>query len=89
MSKNVTDGEHGSVIDDPIGEYFLLSNKNIRNGKIIFDENDRKISRTSFEKINKRTKLESEDLVISTVGSIGNTAIIEKEEIKFDFQSIK
>ena len=26
---NITDGEHGSVVDDNNGEYYLLSNKKI------------------------------------------------------------
>ena len=55
---NITDGEHGTVKDDPNGKYFLLSNKNILNGGIVITNNDRKISKASFEKINKRTKIE-------------------------------
>ncbi|WP_370391070.1 restriction endonuclease subunit S [uncultured Winogradskyella sp.] len=86
LADNVTDGEHGSVIDDANGKYYLLSNKNIKNSKISYDESDRKIAKVSFEKINKRTKLEKNDVVISTVGSIGRTAIIKDEDIKYDFQ---
>ena len=29
IAKNITDGEHGTVIDDITGTYYLLSNKNI------------------------------------------------------------
>ena len=32
LSVNVTDGEHGSVINDIEGNFYLLSNKNIKNG---------------------------------------------------------
>lgn len=69
---NITDGEHASVQNDDEGKYFLLSNKNIINGRIIVTENERKISKETFNKINKRTKLEKGDLVISTVGILEN-----------------
>jgi type I restriction enzyme S subunit len=86
LSKNVTDGEHASVIDDLNGEYFLLSNKNIKDGKILYDNTDRKINKQTFESINRRTKLSKGDVVISTVGSIGRTAIIRDNNLKYDFQ---
>ncbi len=86
LSVNVTDGEHASVNDDENGAYFLLSNKNIKSGKIVFDEYDRKISEITFLNINRRTKLSFGDVVISTVGTIGKTAIIKDDFINFDFQ---
>ena len=46
LALNVTDGEHASVKDDANGEYFLLSNKNIKGGKITYDNNDRKINQS-------------------------------------------
>ena len=86
LSVNVTDGEHGSVINDNEGKYYLLSNKNIKNGSVVYDKNDRKISEVSFRKINKRTKLEKDDVIIATVGSIGRSAIIQDEVLCYDFQ---
>lgn len=86
LALNVTDGEHGSVIDDASGSYYLLSNKNIRDGKIIYDNSDRKINLQSFRHINRRTKLAKGDVVISTVGSIGRTAIIKDKNLCYDFQ---
>lgn len=86
LSANVTDGEHASVKDDENGTYFLLSNKNIKSGKIVYDEYDRKISESTFLNINRRTKLSFGDVVISTVGSIGKTAVIKDDFINFDFQ---
>lgn len=76
---NITDGEHGTVIDDPKGNFFLLSNKNIVNGKVNIDPKlDRRINESTFNKINKRTKIETNDVLISTVGTIGKTSIVEK-----------
>ena len=82
---NITDGEHGSVIDDNNGKYYLLSNKNMIDGEIVITSNDRKISEESFHKINKRTKLSKDDVLISTVGTIGKVAIVEGD-VNYDFQ---
>lgn len=86
LTLNITDGEHGSVIDDPEGSFYLLSNKNIVDGEIVYSDEDRKISEGSFKKINRRTKLAQNDVVIATVGSIGRSAIIRDDNIRYDFQ---
>lgn len=83
---NITDGEHGTVKDDPKSNYYLLSNKNLINGYIEISNNDRKISKTSFENIRKRTDLSKNDVVIATVGTIGKPAIIKDDIINYDFQ---
>ena len=82
----ITDGEHGSVIDDPNGKYYLLSNKNIFNNGILINVNDRKINVESYNKINKRITLEKGDVVISSVGTIGKVVVIEDEKINYVFQ---
>lgn len=78
ICKNITDGEHGTVIDSPDGEYFLLSNKNIIDGKIVINPlTDRRIDKQTFDKINKRTRLEKDDVLISTVGTLGKLCVVE------------
>ena len=72
----ITDGEHGTVIDDPLGECYLLSNKNIIDGEIIITDADRKINRSTLEKINKRTQISIGCVLIATVGTVGKTAVI-------------
>lgn len=86
ISLNVTDGEHGTVKDDNNGNYFLLSCKNIKNGLINITSSERKINKESFYKIQKRIKLEKNDVLITTVGTIGEMAIIEDENINYCFQ---
>jgi type I restriction enzyme S subunit len=87
LALNITDGEHASVIDDPNGDYFLLSNKNIVDGYIKYDQDlDRKISKSTFDKISKRTKLAKNDVLISTVGSIGKLTIIRDQLFNYTFQ---
>ena len=86
IAKNITDGEHGTVIDDITGTYYLLSNKNIINGQILINpKTDRRINKETFDKINKRTKLEKGDVLISTVGTLGKTCIVE-EKINYTLQ---
>lgn len=82
---HITDGEHASVLDDLNGNYYLLSNKNIIDGNIICCDSDRKINYQTFNKINGRTKLEGGDLLISTVGTLGKTAVVPKE-FNYTFQ---
>ena len=86
LTVNITDGEHGHVDNDNESNYFLLSNKNIINGKIIFNNLDRRISKSSLDKISKRTKLTKDDVVVSTVGTIGKSAVIKSNKINYDFQ---
>ena len=76
---NITDGEHGTVVDDTNGDYYLLSNKNIIDNKIVISNADRKINEETFNKINKRTKLDKNDVLISTVGTIGKTVVLSEK----------
>ena len=85
LTMHITDGEHSSIVDTPDTNYYLLSNKNIIDGNIIITKEDRTISKTVLDKINKRTLLSKGDVIISTIGTIGKTAII-KEKPFFDFQ---
>ena len=85
LTLHITDGEHSTVIDTPNSSYYLLSNKNIVDGHIQITQEDRVISKDTFDKINRRTMLDKGDVVVSTVGTIGKVAII-KENPTFEFQ---
>ncbi len=79
------DGSHGTHVDVDVGPY-LLSAKNIKNGCIHIDkQHDRKISQTDYNKIHAKYRLEIGDVLLTIVGSIGNTAIIERND-DFTFQ---
>ena len=74
LLKDGTHGTHQNVLEGPL----LLSAKNIKNGKIIIDEiTDRKISVEEYNSIHKKFSLEKGDVLLTIVGSIGETAIIE------------
>lgn len=83
---NITDGTHSTVIDDENGSCFLLSCKNIKNGNIIIGDKERKISEETLAYLRKRTKLAKGDVLITTVGTIGELAYIDDENLKFEFQ---
>lgn len=82
---NITDGEHGSVKEDLSGEYYFLNNNNIMNSGITIKPNDRRISKTDYNRIHRRTKLAKGDIVIATCGTIGKCQIIRDERINYEF----
>ena len=54
IALNVTDGVHNTVIDDPNGDYFLLSCKNIKGGTLSIGSSERRINKSTFEKLISR-----------------------------------
>ncbi|MDK9561530.1 restriction endonuclease subunit S [Gallibacterium anatis] len=77
LLKDGTHGTHKNVEADGV---FLLSAKNIKDGKIYIDKNDRKISRQDFLDIHKTFSLQNGDVLLTIVGSIGEAAIIQHVE---------
>jgi len=78
------DGTHGTHTDVDDGPY-LLSAKNIKNGKVNITEKDRKISKEEYTKIHQNLSLQAGDILLTIVGSIGETAIL-KETLNITFQ---
>ena len=81
----ITDGEHGSIKDDPDGAYFFLNNNNITDDGIVIHSSDRKMSKQDYERIHSRTQLSNGDVVIASCGTIGKTQVITDEVINYDF----
>ncbi|WP_144781288.1 restriction endonuclease subunit S [Macrococcoides caseolyticum] len=75
----IKDGSHGTHKDVETGPW-LLSAKNIKNNKINIDNNDRKISIDDYETIYRNYTLIKNDILLSIVGTIGRTALVENEE---------
>lgn len=86
ISLNVTDGVHNTVNDDPEGEYLLLSCKNIKGGALSIGANDRRINSETFEKLRRRTKLAKGDVLISSVGTVGELLLLNTEPSNYEFQ---
>lgn len=83
---NVTDGVHNTVYDDPEGEFLLLSCKNIKNGTLSIGSTERRISFDTFEKLRRRTKLSKGDVLISSVGTVGELLLLNKDPSNYEFQ---
>ena len=82
----ITDGVHNTVKDDVNGYFYLLSCKNIKNGTIIIGDNERKINKTTLDNLRKRTHTAKGDVLLSSVGTIGETAIIKEDTPLYEFQ---
>ena len=74
--KDGTHGTHKDVEDGPL----LLSAKNIKNGTVQWDESDRRISEDEFKSIHANFKLKEGDVLLTIVGSIRETAILNNSE---------
>ena len=76
----ITDGSHNPPKGvDGRTEYVMLSSQNIIEDRINYN-NVRYLSREDFERENKRTYLEKGDVLLTIVGTIGRTAIIDNEK---------
>ena len=85
ISNKITDGSHNPPKEKIGGSFKMLSSKNIQNNKIIFKD-FREIDEESFEKEDKRTKISEGDVLLTIVGTIGRTAVIENNIDRFTLQ---
>ncbi len=81
----ITDGSHNPPKGISQSKYFMLSSKDIRDGHLVVD-NPRFLSKNHFEIENKRTMLQLDDVLLTTVGTIGRTAIYRGVPAKVTFQ---
>lgn len=74
---DVKDGTHDSPTYQNEGHPFVTS-KNVKNGFINYDD-VQYISDEDFEEINKRSKVDVNDILMGMIGTIGNLALIRTE----------
>lgn len=74
---DVRDGTHDSPQYVAYG-YPLVTSKNLKKGKIDWSD-IQYISKKDFDEINKRSKVDSNDILMGMIGTIGNIAIISKK----------
>ena len=76
----ITDGSHNPPKGvDERTKYVMLSSQNIIEDRINYNS-ARYLSREDFERENKRTYLEKGNVLLTIVGTIGRTAIIDNEK---------
>ena len=85
-AKKISDGEHGTVQNTDGSPYFLLSCKNIKNGHLTINSDERTISKETFKKLRNRTKLAKGDVLITSVGSVGEAFLLNTEPDYIEFQ---
>lgn len=85
LCKKVTDGSHNPPKASEVG-LPMLSAKNINNGSIVFSETHRIISEAEFWEENKRTSIESGDVLLTIVGTLGRTAVVPQDFTPFTLQ---
>lgn len=73
---DIRDGTHDSPSKQKVGTP-LLTSKNISNGELSF-HNYYCISEEDAKQVNKRSRVEKGDILISMIGTVGESALIKK-----------
>lgn len=79
------DGTHGTHADHP-GGIPLLSAKDVANGNVMLSDDARTISQSEFDGIHKTYRLADGDVLLTIVGSLGRTAMVQDYRDNYTFQ---
>lgn len=85
ICNSVTDGSHNPPHGIEHSEYMMLSSKNIYDDEITFDE-PRYLADGDFQREHKRTNISEGDVLLTIVGTVGRTAIVDKNMPIFTLQ---
>ncbi|MGJ0455509.1 restriction endonuclease subunit S [Aliarcobacter cryaerophilus] len=79
---DVRDGTHDSpkYLENKGEGFPLITSKNIKDGKLILEDCNY-ISKNDYEKINQRSKVNINDIIMPMIGTIGNPHLIRIEPI--------
>lgn len=81
----ITDGSHNPPKGIHSSDFIMLSSKNIFDDLIHF-EDPRYLTQKDFESENKRTEIQSNDVLLTIVGTIGRVAVVSQSYPKFTLQ---
>ena len=82
----VKDGTHDSPKPQDNG-YFLLTSKHLTERGLDY-ASAYKISKEDYESINKRCKVDTNDILFSMIGTIGNSYFVEETNINFAIKNM-
>ena len=77
LSYAIKDGTHGTHLNKPMSGYFLLSAKNLKNGKVMMSHDEREITKEDYALIEKSFKIQKGDVLLSIVGTIGEVVEVQ------------
>ena len=83
---SVKDGTHDSPKVAEAG-YPLVTSRHLKKGYIDFD-NTYLISEDDFHEVNKRSKVDKNDVLITMIGTVGNLLFIDYEEVNFAIKNV-
>ena len=63
-----------------------MSCKNIKDGNVFFGNNERRINEETLNFLRERTKLSKNDVLVTSVGTIGEIAYVKEEDPIYEFQ---
>lgn len=83
---DVRDGTHKTpkYVQDGVP---LLTSKNLINGKLV-KEPSKLISLAESDEINKRSKVEENDILLAMIGTIGNPVLVSKVDYQFSVKNM-
>lgn len=82
----IKDGTHASPKPKEEG-HPLITSKHISGDKIDF-KSANLISQEDYEEVNKRSKVDNGDILISMIGTVGLIHLIQEEDIKFAIKNV-
>ena len=85
---DVRDGTHDSPKYLECSDYVLITSKNITNDGNIDFSTANYISKEDYESINKRSYVESGDIIMAMIGTIGKPIIVKETDKKFCIKNV-
>ncbi|WP_461672459.1 restriction endonuclease subunit S [Priestia megaterium] len=82
----VADGTHDSPKKQKNG-YPLITSKHIKNNNLLLNDANL-ISEKDYKEINKRSRVDNRDILISMIGTVGITYFVQEEEVNFAIKNI-
>lgn len=79
LCNRIGDGIHGTPNYIEYGDIFFINGNNLKDGRILVDENTKKISEEEYEK--NFISLDDKSLLISINGTLGNMAFYRGEKV--------
>ena len=82
----VADGTHDSPKEAKIGK-LLVTSKNVKGGRLLLDS-AYLISEEDFNEINRRSKVDQWDILLTMIGTVGEVCIVEQANPSFAIKNV-